>query len=461
MTRRILSLTLVAVLCAHSTTIWAQDEDREVKKSETQILTEFLEAYKLQNWEKVEEVYDDVISVQFDALKKRPKLVYMYSNALFNQFQKKKKLVKKLQKADDAIDTMLTEEPKYTEAVYLLAQIRASAKSEEKKEQARDLLLRATQLGVPVLAQLQDKKIAKIFEYMTKEPAFLLKIMKAPTKTEEVEPERNFFIPPYRPDPTKADDPNRLKPDGTKKTDDPINKELQKQIKKLFKDIEDSLDRQEVDNLLPKFTELNNLMIKFGKDGSEAVRSQISEWQKRKDSRQFEDVQKALQLQSYVTEGNNYMGDMRTALDADAFDKVFLIFQNITALVDKMRSEDDEDYDRNAEALYFGAKSINDEAIKKKRIQELELIVEGIVYDPSPKEQRAYSGHRAIINNNIYKISDTILDRNENPIEDLRVKDIFLGSVQFEYKGTLFFRELVTKVEEKDLAAKLQPKNKK
>lgn len=424
------------------------------------ISTSFLEAYQAKNWAVVEKIYETDFK-KFEKLKKKKEFIYRYCEAVYSIAEKGKKKKVRLDKITAALEDLIDDEPRYISAIYLLAKCLAA----QKKPTAKDQLLAAAKLGLPVLREISDKKNSKLFGHLLEEPRFIVKIMKAGRNSEEnISEIKNPFVSPIEANP----DPKNPKGTGKKLVTDtnivkkPANDaariKLENDVDNLFNEIEDLIERSEYDGLLTKFKDLNGLMNAYSQIGStEIVQRKLEKWKKISRDRQFEEVQVALQLQVFVNKGNQILRSMATSLQKEEFEKVFQGFQNMSSLVDRMRSQENDDFTRNAEALFYKAKELNDKGIKKKRIQELKLRVTGIVLDSGRQYSDRQSGHRAIINDKIYAENQAVTDQSDEPIPDLIVLNIFEGSVRFKYQNTTFDRALNPIDENNPLARKKAP----
>ncbi|MDF1665357.1 MAG: hypothetical protein P1V97_26585 [Planctomycetota bacterium] len=424
------------------------------------VSTSFLEAYQAKNWETVEDTYEKGFK-KFEKLKKKKEFIYRYCVAVYNLADKGKKKKERLDKVTAALEDLIDDEPRYISAIYLLAKCLAK----QKKPTAKDYLDTAAKLGFPVLREISDKKNAKLFGHLLEDPRFIVKIMKAGRNSEEnISEIKNPFVSPIEANP----DPKNPKGEGKKPPIGPIGPKtpandaarikLESDVDNLFNEIEDLIERSEYDGLLTKFKDLNGLMNAYSKIGStEIVQRKLEKWKKISRDRQFEEVQVALQLQVFVNQGNQILRAMATSLQKEEFEKVFQGFQKMSSLVDRMRSQERDAFTRNAEALFYKAKELNDKAIKKKRIQELKLRVTGIVLDSGRQYSDRQSGHRAIINDKIYAENQAVTDQSDEPIPDLIVLNIFEGSVRFKYQNTTFDRALNPIDENNPLARKKAP----
>jgi hypothetical protein len=408
------------------------------KKTKKVVLNDFLDSYDGKKWSSVEQIYDGILTSNFPELKDNPETTFKYCEAIFNLGQKKKK---KIDKAIGALEALITKEKRYIAAIFLLAKCLAI----QKKDGAKDYLLTAAKLGLPVLREINDKKNAKTFGHLLNEPRFILDIMRAPRSvTVDFEQMKNPFVNPNSLGRSgdKSGKSTDVLPEKVKGPNDASRVKLENEVDRLFNEIEDLIERQEFDGLLGKFRELNGLMNAYSKDGSKVVRDKLESWKKVSRDGQFEEVQIALELQVYVNNGNQILKVMARGLQREQYEKVFQGFLQMSTLVDKMRSENRDPFNRNADALFFKAKELNDKAGKKKRIQELKLRVTGIVLDPENQNSDRQSGNRAIINDSIYSEGQKIRDSSDEAIPDLTVLAIFQGSVRFKYQDTTFDRPL-------------------
>lgn len=433
-------LVLAGLMFVPIQATFGQGDAGGTDKSERQVLTEYLEAFKLKKWPQVEEIYEKTIEAYFPQLKKDSSINLRYCKALYNQGKRK------YSKAAEKLNDLLKQDQRSIEAFYTLAKIRAQSRKPEEQEEAKDHLISATRLGLPGIRELTSPANKKIFTPLLNQPQFVLRLMRAGQEF-QVDEVNNIFDLPYDPGPPdgKGDgDGGKIVP-----PDDEAKEriaELEKKVDTLFKDIEGLLERAEVDGLLEKFRELNGLIEEFKQyNSTEVVEGKLQKWGERR--KEFEDIRLALLLQLNVKEGNDILKGMAEALRKEEFAKVFEGFEAMNRLVDKMRTnENQEAFQRNAEALFFRAKKLNDEAVKLKRIKELALIVTGIVLDPEKrkeeKDPNKEYGNRAIINDKVYREGEPLTDEFDTPIADLHVVAILEGAVRFRYQGTIFVREL-------------------
>src|SRR5581483_4766971 len=214
-------------------------------------------------------------------------------------------------------------------------------------------------------------------------------------------------------------------------------------IDDLFAEIEKYINAKEIDKLQPLFQDLNSIMSEYRKIGIDRVAQNLKKWEKKLD--EWREVRLAIQLQIYITKGNECLRAMLKAKQAEKFDEVFEQFNEVKAIVEQMRHEERDEFHRNADALFVRAKGLNDEALKLKKIKEFNLIVTGIVVDPRPE-----SKNRAIIifddsdqrKGRIYEEKDNIRDKDDRKVTGLTVEKISEGSIKFKFEDTEFIREL-------------------
>lgn len=143
--------------------------------------------------------------------------------------------------------------------------------------------------------------------------------------------------------------------------------EQSKAIDKLFAEIEDLIDKGEYDGLLLRFQRLEKLMANYGRLKTDISKERLAKWMGKWKDTQFSDVQRALQLQVFVSEGNAILRDMAKNLRDKKNGRVIRAFKEMEKLCAKMKALQDDIYVQNAKALYERAKELNDQAIKNHR----------------------------------------------------------------------------------------------
>ena len=235
-----------------------QDKIRE--KALQRISTEFLEASEGKNYEKVEDIYERGFK-KFEKLKKKKNFIYRYCEAVYALSEKGKKKKARLEKITLALEDLIDDHPKYTSARFLLAKCLAK----QKKPTAKDQLLAAAKLGLPVLREISDKKNAKLFGHLLEEPRFIVKIMKVGQIIDGgISEIKNPFTHPLKRTPRKPEGKGLPASGKTDSEQTAANNaariKLENDIERLFREIEDHVERSEYEGLLAKFRELNGLM---------------------------------------------------------------------------------------------------------------------------------------------------------------------------------------------------------
>jgi hypothetical protein len=395
--------------------------------------TAFIEAFNARQHTRVIEVYDDILSSgNFPQLRKKKTIVMRYCRSLLS--------VKppKLSRALDALEKLLQNDPENVSALFLLAQIKTSTGRPEDLEEAKEYLRSAARLGHPVLIEFQNPSYAKQFSKLLNQPQFMLRLMKAVQDFDIGDRVFNIFRSPTEELDEAAPDPNE---EIKNNEPEPDRKKLEDAIDKLFVDIEDLLERDKEDKLLQKFIQISELRSRYRALGSRVVRQKLEEWNKKE--REYTDVRMMLRLTAFIDRGNTFLREMNKQLQREQFGAVVQLFQQLSALVDRMRAERNEDYVRNAEALFYKGQKIHNQAIKLSRIRQLRLSITGIIIDElTPTGADRVSGNRAIVNDRIYKEGDLITNNQGAAIKELVLIEILEGVVRFRYMDTSFTRQL-------------------
>jgi hypothetical protein len=404
----------------------------EGEKGETVATTRFVEAYTVGDWEKAEKYYHDLVD-NWPIYRQEPTYVYKYSFVLFKLGSPTKKA-----EAADQLQALLERDSENIMAMYLLAQIKAGMDKPQAKEEAKELLLNAARHGFYTIREITNSKQPE-FNYLRTDPKFILRAMRATQEfiVVDMRGARNPFELPVR---FVVHTPGEEAGGGT--LDPRKLAELETRIEGIFAEIDKLAKEQKVEELIPKFAELDQIMRDFKKIGREKVEQKLKQWDKRLE--EWKEIRLAIKLQMYINEGNEYLKAMVKAKQQERFDDVFENFTNIKVLVDKMKHEEREEYHRNADAIFVRGEALNKEAQKLKKIKEFNLIVTGIVLDPRPEGR-----NRAIVvfddpdkRGRIYEENDEIRNREDKRVDGLKIVKIVEGSIKFKYEDTEFIREL-------------------
>ena len=144
-------------------------------------------------------------------------------------------------------------------------------------------------------------------------------------------------------------------------------KQLSAEIDGLFKEIDELIEKGEYDGLLKRFEKLRAIMDEYEGLGVELSQKKLEEWKKRSQDQEFADVEKALQLQVYVSRGNQILRGMATNLRENKNGRVIRAFKDMEKLCAEMRAQKDELLNRNAKALIERAKELKEKASKNLR----------------------------------------------------------------------------------------------
>lgn len=398
--------------------------EADANTSEFTLKTQFIEATRSAKWREAVETFVRLRTAHPGVLQDK-RLRFMHARALYE--------AKEVASAATELEALLEMQDNHIEALYLLAQIRAESKDPADKDKARDLLITSARAGQFVL---RDISAAKVFDFLLKEPGFILRVMGASNEyTVQQSGQHNFFVSPLIP-----------KVDGEidQPTEPPVStgqeerlKQLEERIDALFKEIVKLAEDRQVEELIVKFTELRQVMNEFGSSGTIEVRKKLEKWNQRLS--ELGEVQLSIKLQVYISEGNQHLRAMADAIRDDQYDAALDRFNQINDLCEQMRAEEREVFHRNAEALFLRGKALADRARRLKRISEFKLDVTGIVVAP-PGGQEPDS---AIINDRIYREGDPVVDQaTDEEIEGLRIVEVVRSTVRFRYEDTEFVREL-------------------
>ncbi len=398
--------------------------DADANTSEFTLKTQFIEATKSSKWREAVETFVRLRTAHPGVLADK-RLRYLHAKALYE--------AKEVATSATELEALLEMQDNHIEALYLLARIRAESKDAADKEKSRDLLITSARAGQFVL---RDISAEKAFDFLLKDPGFILRVMGASNEyTVQQSGQHNFFISPLIPkvEGETGDDPAVTAPTGAEER----MKLLEERIDSLFKEIVKLAEERQVEELIVKFTELRQVMNEFGSSGTVEVRKKLEKWNQRLS--ELGEVQLSIKLQVYISEGNQHLRAMADAIRDDQYDAALDRFNQINDLCEQMRAEEREVFHRNAEALFLRGKALADRARRLKRISEFQLDVTGIVVAP-PGGQEPDS---AIINDRIYREGDPVVDKTtDEEIEGLRIVEVVRSTVRFRYEDTEFVREL-------------------
>lgn len=398
--------------------------DADANSSEFTLKTQFIEATKTAKWREAVETFVRLRTAHPGVLADK-RLRYLHAKALYE--------AKEVATSATELEALLEMQDNHIEALYLLARIRAEGKDPADKDKARDLLITSARAGQFVL---RDISAEKVFDFLLKDPGFILRVMGASNEySVQQSGQHNFFVSPLIPkvEGDTGDDPVAQVPTGQEER----MKQLEERIDSLFKEIVKLAEERQVEELIVKFTELRQVMNEFGASGTVEVRKKLEKWNQRLS--ELGEVQLSIKLQVYISEGNQHLRAMADAIRDDQYDAALDRFNQINDLCEQMRAEEREVFHRNAEALFLRGKALADRARRLKRISEFQLDVTGIVVAP-PGGQEPDS---AIINDRIYREGDPVVDKTtDEEIEGLRIVEVVRSTVRFRYEDTEFVREL-------------------
>jgi hypothetical protein len=412
----------------------APARETDANSSEYVLKTQFVESVKAKKWKDAVETFGKLRQAHPTVLTDK-RLQFMHAQALYESKAGSPEIDPDRKGATTALEGILKQQDNHIEALYLLAKIRAASNAPGDKDKAKDHLIASARAGQFVL---RDISADKTFEFLLKEPGFILRVLNASNEYQVAAGgQHNFFVSPLIPKEAGGDDEptGPIIPGAT--GDELKMKDLEERIEGLFREIVKLAEERQVEELITKFTELRQVMNEFGSSGTAEVRKKLDKWNQRLSD--LGEVQLSIKLQVYITEGNQHLKAMADAIRDDLFDVALDRFNQINDLCEQMRSEEREVFKRNAEALFLRGKALADRARRLKRISEFTLKIEGVIVAP-PDGKEADS---AIINDRIYHEGDTIYDKDsEEEIPGLRVVEIVRSTVRFRYEDTEFVREL-------------------
>ena len=356
------------------------------------LVARFVEARTTGEWARALAAYDELVE-RWPARAKDTRLTLDRATVL-----------RKAGRRADAVaqlEGILEAEPENIVAIFQLAVMDLepgdAPTAAKRREEAKELLLLAARNGLPVLRELQREKGAG-FEAVLKDPRFILAALRASGE---------------------FDAGQALARGGNERVRDPFTLPAVGFLR---------------DQLRPEKEE----------DGEQKrINAGLRAAAGARDLQREEDL-RAEQLRNFVSRGNAFLVNMVAANREEHWAETLSQFERLTALADDMKHVDREEFQRSAAAFLIRGRTLRDEAAKRKKIAELDLVVTGIVVDGRP-EGRSKS---VIVfddpdkRGRIYEAGDEIRDRLDRRIGGLKVVEIRDGSVRFKYDETEFVKEL-------------------
>ena len=415
---------------------FAQVEDDQ-KDSEFVLLNKYRESVRLEKWDETVEVYEQLRG--FPAFSDLT-VQYLYALAQYK--------LGKLKPAEAMLGTVLGEESKHVEALYLLAKVYAKQAQKEKNDirkqqldlKAKDTLIVAAGAGQYVYRDIQGPEGAKLFQKLAEDSKFVLEVMRASSgHTVSTSGIHNPFRSPLR---KKSDE------DGTEGDEvDPIegDEEFERRLEKLYKELVDLAADEQYIELEKKLEQVGDLLARYGPGASEKSREIRERFEQK--FKEFDVILKMVKLQEWVSEGNSELKTMVEAIENEDYDLALASFAQIENIVTDMKKEDDPIFGRNADMLYNRGKQLAETAQRHKEIAEFKLVITGIVIASKAVSQGdANTYDSAIINDHIHRVGDNVFDEEKaiDPNPNLKLKEINEDgtTVTFDYYGTPFIRAI-------------------
>jgi hypothetical protein len=210
---------------------------------------------------------------------------------------------------------------------------------------------------------------------------------------------------------------------------------LKPEIDKLFKRTVALAEARDVDKLIAVIADVRKLISRGGIAVAEAVKAGLARWDRRLEA--FGEVRLGLEFQVDIQEGNLALRALARAISDKRYSDAPKVFKRVKEIKDRMYGRDREVFHRNAEALFLRGKSLLDRAAELKRTVGFATRVTVIVVVP-PGDERS----SALVDDRVYREGETLLDAKGKKIPGLVLKEITRGVLLFDYKGTLFTRDL-------------------
>ncbi|MEZ6184418.1 MAG: hypothetical protein R3F62_05320 [Planctomycetota bacterium] len=425
------ALVLAGALTA--SVVWAQDDDK--KDTQFVLLNKYREAVRLEKWDEVSELYEELKAYPPDLT-----VQYLYAVAQYE--------LGKLKPAETMLSTVLQEESKHVKALYLLAKVYAKQAQTEKnpikKQQldlkAKDTLIVAAGAGAYVYRDIQGPDGAQLFEKLAQDSKFVLEVMKASSgHTVSTSGMHNPFRSPLR---KKSDDPEEETSGIEEIAGD---EEFERRLEKLYNELVDLATDEQYQELERKLEQVGDLLQRYGPGASEKSREIRERFEQK--FKELDVILKMVKLQEWVSEGNAELKTMVESIENEDYDVALASFAQIENIVTDMKKEEDPIFERNAEMLYLRGKQLAERAQRHKEIAEFKLEITGIVIASKAVSQgdaNAYDS--AIINDHIHRVGDEVFDEEKaiDPNPNLKLHEIGEDgtTVTFDYYGTKFVRAI-------------------
>jgi len=345
----------------------------------------------------------------------------------------------RLDRAAAALDSLLEDEPRHVEALFLLAQVHAKRAQRAPDPHARQrcwresraLLLRSAASGQFVCRDLQDPRHAELFAELARDPRFVVAVLRA-SRAQPVS--AGALHDPFRSALRTTEAPREALPPA-------YDPELEARLGALYAELVQLAREERLSELVETIEEVRALLARYGPaaaDASRKVRGCGGDM-----LREFDVLVRMLKLQEWVHEGNGALKAMRQALEDAEFDAALEAFAEIERIAEAMHQEPDPIFARNAEGLLARGRHLAERARLHREIAALELVISGVVVASQARGiENAYDS--AIVNDRILRIGDAVFrsPRSNEADPNLTLEAISPEgtTLTFSYRGTKFVR---------------------
>jgi hypothetical protein len=126
---------------------------------------------------------------------------------------------------------------------------------------------------------------------------------------------------------------------------------LVERFDQLLGEIDAAAKQQDVDALVPRFAELERLLSRYHrvKTDEETKKKRLAAWAER--LAPWKELRAAFALQVAITQGNQLLIELKTALDAKRYDETRALHYDLEALARVMKESARPEFAKNADAI--------------------------------------------------------------------------------------------------------------
>lgn len=145
---------------------------------------------------------------------------------------------------------------------------------------------------------------------------------------------------------------------------------IEKRVEELYASIDASVKTQRLTQVIPCLLELERLLREYARlPARERVAGKLDAWEKRLGD--LKEIRQAIQLQLWISEGNESLATMVEAKRSERWDDLRAAQRDLHALFLRMRSQPGEEYQSNAAALATRGNALLEEATRLERVSKI------------------------------------------------------------------------------------------